>query len=312
LDTKDTEYANVVPMGYVVGTGLQERFDTSEKTRVYINTDLSGGDAMIDPLLEKKELTIEKSAVTSTTPSNELKVVSSGGKKHVWGMNSSGDLFHAKQGEIGLEWEKLSGGMKFSDFSVAKGGYLFAIGATDQLLYRLDPSNNRITRVVEHDLTPFKLVSAVSYDSAYCINIHGGVMHFDKDKFTMMSGNLSKLSVGGPIATGIFGLGGHKLELWGIEKDSELLVKYVEDTNTWFRYPFEVQDVACGKDLCVYVIRKSDLQLMKLDRDQDKFEIQKLKSSDGVIRLRNVSAYKDEKEVYAVDYDKGSVIKLFK
>jgi hypothetical protein len=262
----------------------------------------------IDPSLDKKELPIS----ASVGYDNELKIVSSGGKNHVWGMNSLGELFHAKIGEVGLEWEKLASQQLFSDFSVAKGGYLFAIGKEDSFLYRLDPSKNHMERLLEQDLTQFKSISAVTQDSSYLITLDGNLLHFNKDKFTLMTGNLKKLSVGGPMATGILGLGTQKMELWGIDHQDHL-VKYIPDSNTWFTYPLEVQDVAAGRDLSVYIINKSDLQLMKLDREKDVFIAQPVRSTtEGNLRLRNISAYKENRDVYAVDYDTGNVIKLFK
>jgi hypothetical protein len=246
--------------------------------------------------------------------SNELTQVSSAGKKYVWGMSHAGDLYHCKMGEIGLEWEKLKGGIRFADFSVAKGGVVFAIGKETGLLYRVQPEKNIVELAVEDTMLTLKSVSAVSWDSAYCLTDDDSLVHFDKDKFTMMTGKLKKISVAGPSGGGLLGLGSHKFELWGIDLE-DFAVKFKPEHNIWERYPVKVQDVAAGKDLVVYAIRLDDLQLLKFDREKNEFIYQQLitnRTSARVnLQLKNITAYKENRDVYAVEANSGDIIKLY-
>ncbi|KAL0480386.1 tectonin-1 [Acrasis kona] len=262
---------------------------------------------------EEEEDTIELplERANSEDDTNELVVVSSAGHKHVWGMSGIGDLYHCRMGEVGLEWLKLRGGIKFGDFSVAQKGYLFAIEKATGHLYRFDPDHKKIELACPKERKTLKSVSAVNWDLAYCLDLEGNLFMFEKDKFVPLPGVLKKVSAGGSISTGVFGLK-QKHEVWGIDAQDNC-VRYKQEANQWETFNIKLQDVTCGKDGSVYGIRLMDFQLVKFDREAGGFFYQTPKNHNKTalseVKLKNVTAYKENRDIYAVTHD-GNIIRL--
>jgi hypothetical protein len=286
--------------------------DGSQISSDYVNTNSSVALSETDSSFSEDEHEVfPMNEQTDQKDADELVVVSSAGKNHTWGMSRRGDLYHCTIGEIGMEWVKLEGGILFSDFSVAKGGFLFAIGLGSGLLYRVLPDKKRIELTMEEPSMRVRTVSAVSYDSAYCLTEENTLVHFDHGKFTLMAGLLKKISVGGPHKKGLFG--SNKFELWAIDMD-DYAVRYLPSSNTWERYPIKLQDIAAGKDLVVYGIRLDDLKLVKLDREKNQFFEQPMRNRINCapisVHLKNLSVYKENRDLFAVEANSGSIIKI--
>ncbi|KAL0483342.1 hypothetical protein AKO1_014669 [Acrasis kona] len=234
-----------------------------------------------------------------------LRAVSCAGKQHLWGLSHGKDLYHMHSTPNGMEWQFFpTAGLQFKDISVSKGGTLFAIGATDSFVYKLDPTTTRMDLVVPGDTTRLRQVSASTRNKVYGLAEDGTVLYLSADRWERMGGKLKKISSGGKH---LF----RKTEVWGIGFDDRAM--RWDQKGMWEPINEELIDISVAADNAIYGIRKQDQQLVKWDGE--KFVKQAPPTTTGAEpqskwRLTNVSAYKESKHVYAVEAGTGNVLKM--
>ncbi len=248
-------------------------------------------------------LTLQESAVQEFNQ-DTLRVVTCSGKNHLWGLSHGKDLYHMRSTPNGMEWQFFpTGGNQFKDISVSKGGVLFAIGATDGFLYKLDTSTTRMDLVAPGETTRLRQVSASSRNKVYALAEDGSVLFLSGDHWERMGGKLKKISAGGKH---LF----RKTEVWGISFDDR--ATRWDHKGSWVPVNEELIDISVAGDNSVYAIRKSDQQLVKWDGD--KFVHQAPPNSSNGLesswRLSNISAYKESRHVYAVEAGTGNLLKM--
>ncbi|KAL0484868.1 pheT, partial [Acrasis kona] len=240
-----------------------------------------------------------------------LEVISCAGKDSLWGLSRRNEIYKLVQTSSGAEWQfHPTNGLLLKDISAAPRGILFGIGLNDGYLYRIN--DTKIELVLKDDFTRITNVSAQSRRKIYALGEDGRVLFLHlklvgtnkNATYETIGGQLKKIAVGGKHAF-------RRTELWGIGFDNRAY-RYVAPR--WIPHEAFLIDISVSDDNAVYGVRIEDGRLVKWSGDST-FTLQERINTSSVPNhqhsvLTNVTAYKESRNVYAVERGTGNILKM--